>query len=101
MVTVKNTGFPIVDADAKTWVVNFCSDPDDMVGKSQVVGPKIVTAVFCDAMEIASCDSDLGTDNNVRVRGPLLLLIVKLMSCILPAVIWIREGFVEEDVDGV
>jgi hypothetical protein len=101
MVTVKNTGLPIADADANTWVVNFCPDPDDMVGKSQVVGPKMETAVFCDAMEIASCDSDLGTDNNERVRGPLLLLILKLMSCILPAVIWMREGFVEDDVDGV
>jgi hypothetical protein len=72
-----------------------------MVGKSQVVGPKMETAVFCDAMETASCDSDLGKTCNVRVKGALLLLMVKLMSCILPAVTWIREAFVEEDVDGV
>jgi hypothetical protein len=54
MVTVKNTGLPIADADVNTWVVNFCPDPDEMVGKFQVVGPKMVTAVFWDAMETAS-----------------------------------------------
>jgi hypothetical protein len=31
-------------------------------------------------------------------RNPYAV-IVKLMSCILPAVIWIREGSAEEDVD--
>jgi hypothetical protein len=102
MVTVKNTGVPIADADANTCVVNFSPDSDGMVRKFQVAGPKMVTAVLCDAMETCSCDSDLGkTDNNVRAKGALLLLIVKLMSCILPAVIWIREAFVDEDVDGL
>ena len=62
----------------------------------------MVTAVFCDAMETCSWVSDLGkTDNTVLVKGALLLLIEKLMSCILPAVIWIREAFVEQDAGRV
>lgn len=70
------------------------------MGKFQVEGPKILTAVFWDAKETANCVTELGkTDNNVRVKGTLLLLMVKLMSCILPAVISIREAFVEGDAD--
>ncbi len=100
MVTVKNTGVLIAEVDANICVVSFCPDPKGIVGKFQVEGPKILTAGFCDARVTANCVSVLGKiATNVRTKGALLLLMVKLMSCILPAVIWIREGFVEEEAD--
>jgi hypothetical protein len=67
------------------------------VGKFHVEGPKILTELFWEASETTKSVSEVGRLKRAGVAGKLLLLIVKLRSCTLPAVIWIREAFVEED----
>ena len=84
--TVKNTGLLIRDVDAKTSVVNTRPEPDGIVGKFQLEGPKILTEVFCEVRETAKLVNTDGT-----IKGPanaLLELMLKLICCTLPAVIW-------------
>ena len=63
------------------------------MGKFQVEGPKILTELFWEASETTKSVNEVG---RTAVPGKLLLLIVKLRSCTLPPVIWIREALVEE-----
>jgi hypothetical protein len=93
--TVKNTGLLISDVDAKTSVVNTFPELG-ILGKFQLEGPSILTDVFCDVRVTAKLVNTDGT-----MKGPpnaLLVLMLKLICCTLPAVIWILFG--DEDAMG-
>jgi hypothetical protein len=100
-VTVKTTGLPIKDVDANTWVVNCCPDPEDIVGKFQFEGPKILTELDWETRETAKSVIEFWRGLAIGETTALSLLMAKVTFCILPAAIWIGEGVeLWEDEDG-